>query len=85
MKKQLLFIPDIFFVMLIIFSCERSDLTELRQSGNYFYSDNPLALNNLDIEEMLIDTVSWTEVIEGYKGKAVSLAHQLKGFFTERV
>lgn len=34
MKKHLLFLPDIFLVLLILFTCERIDLTDWRNSSN---------------------------------------------------
>jgi hypothetical protein len=34
MKKHLLFLPDIFLVLLILFTCERIDLTDWRNSSS---------------------------------------------------
>lgn len=77
MKKKLLFLPDIFLVMLIIFGCERSDLSELRQPSDYFKTERPISLNNLNSEEILTDTINQTDLPEDYKGGVISFIHQV--------
>ncbi|MCC5936807.1 MAG: hypothetical protein JJU34_05965 [Lunatimonas sp.] len=79
MKRLFLFLPDIFFVMLIVFSCERADLSEWRQPRDYFLSENPMALNNLDMEMSFSERERWVDLMEEYRGKAVSFLHHWKG------
>lgn len=78
MKKHLLFLPDIFFVSLIVLSCERVDLSAQRSARDYFQDQNPLALNNLDAEIDLEYGEAWTEMMADYKDRAVSIIHHLK-------
>ncbi|WP_158860584.1 hypothetical protein [Lunatibacter salilacus] len=64
MKKHLLFIPDIFLVMLIIFSCERMDLTEWRNSTDNFPYSNQ---NTTDLNKVTLDSVSSTPDVDIWK------------------
>ena len=78
MKRLFLFLPDIFFVMLIVFSCERVDLSEWRQPRDYFFTENPMALNNLDVEVSLLERERWVDLMDEYRGKAATFLHHWK-------
>lgn len=74
MKKHLLFIPDFFLVMLILFSCERIDLTEWRNSTDSFpYSDE----NTTNFQQVILDSANsnsdaeiWKNNLAEYKERA---------------
>nr|MBI1231900.1 hypothetical protein [Cytophagales bacterium] len=72
MKKHLLFLPDIFLVLLILFTCERIDLTDWRNSSNSdSFSDK---INAIAPEQLSTTTTEITTDIEarlpGYKERA---------------
>ncbi|WP_209329332.1 hypothetical protein [Lunatimonas salinarum] len=79
MKRLFLFLPDIFFVLLIVFSCERVDLSEWRQPRDYFQIENPMALSDLNVEEAPLERERWINLMEEYRGKATSFIHHWKG------
>ncbi len=75
MKSKLLFLPDIFLVVLICLSCERTDLennreidiynpTSIRQNGGL---DNHLY--TVDIRDRLNDPFEWKDMVESAKTK----------------
>jgi hypothetical protein len=74
MKNKLLFLPDIFFALLLIMSCERASLENLRneavESSNragysdFDFSENNLTTYNLTIERQVFD---WEKL--SYKAK----------------
>ena len=56
-----MFIPDIVLVMLIIFSCERMDLTEWRNSTDSFPYSNQ---NTTNLNQVTLDSVSSNSNVE---------------------
>lgn len=74
MKKHFLFIPDIFLVMLIVFSCERIDLTEWRNSTDNFPYTNETSTNlnsiSLDTPKDKPEDDIWKNQLAEYKERA---------------
>ncbi|MFC4871756.1 hypothetical protein [Negadavirga shengliensis] len=74
MKNKLLFLPDIFFVLLLIMSCERASLENLRNEAmkssnvpgysDFHFSKNNLTTYQLTIEKQVFD---WEKL--SYKAK----------------
>lgn len=71
MKRIWIFVPDIFFTLLIVMSCERMSL---EQDG--FVEGNEDELWTFT-EKMSSQGNSWDERISDYKGKAKELLEKL--------
>jgi hypothetical protein len=83
MKKHLLFLPDIFLVMLILFSCERIDLSEWRKPTEEPLShmhENLPSFQEIDvIHSQAVHGVDvWKDYLADYKEKAKSIFSQLR-------
>lgn len=75
MKSKLLFLPDIFLVVLICLSCERTDLEINRETDIYkptSIHQNGGVENHLykvDIKDQLIDQFEWKDMVGSAKTK----------------
>lgn len=82
MKRHLLFLPDLFLVTLIIFSCERVDLSELRNSKSHF--DMPgnivqfLPPEPEIKEEINSEMDDWKDYLADCKEKAKDILSQIR-------
>lgn len=77
MKKHLLFLPDIFLVMLIVFSCERVDLSEWRRPSDTLAQTTE---NTTSFPEVALppndtskEVAVWKDYLADYREKAKSI------------
>jgi hypothetical protein len=79
MKKQLLFLPDIFLGLLILFSCERIDLTEWRKSTDiYPYKDQ----NTTTLQQVSVDSSDAESDFDIWKNYPTEYSEKAKSIFS---
>lgn len=75
MKQKWLFLPDIFFVLLLFLTCERHEMDHMREKGNKSFTQEPdqHQVENNIVQQGDRKLADWRKLIPAENGSEGSL------------